>query len=41
MIHIEDRGYAHPDVLVATDWVAAHLNDPSIRLIESNEDTLL
>lgn len=41
MIRIEDRGYAHPEVLVATDWVAAHLNDPSIRLIESNEDTLL
>jgi thiosulfate/3-mercaptopyruvate sulfurtransferase len=28
-------------VLVSTDWVEAHLNDPSIRLIESNEDTLL
>ncbi len=34
-------GYAHPDVLVTTDWVAAHLHDSSIRLIESNEDTLL
>jgi thiosulfate/3-mercaptopyruvate sulfurtransferase len=41
MSNIEDRGYAHPDVLVSTDWVAKHLNDPSIRLIESNEDTLL
>jgi thiosulfate/3-mercaptopyruvate sulfurtransferase len=28
-------------VLVSTEWVAAHLNDPSIRLVESNEDTLL
>jgi thiosulfate/3-mercaptopyruvate sulfurtransferase len=38
---IESRGYAHPEVLVSTDWVEQHLNDPSVRLIESNEDTLL
>ena len=41
MSNIETRGYAHPEVLVSTDWVAAHLNEPSIRIIESNEDTLL
>ena len=41
MSNIEDRGYVHPGVLVSTDWVASHLNDPSIRIIESNEDTLL
>jgi thiosulfate/3-mercaptopyruvate sulfurtransferase len=40
-IDILQRGYAHPDTLVSTDWVAAHLNDPAIRIIESNEDTLL
>jgi thiosulfate/3-mercaptopyruvate sulfurtransferase len=38
---IEDRGYAHPEVLVSTDWVAEHLHDSNLRLIESNEDTLL
>jgi thiosulfate/3-mercaptopyruvate sulfurtransferase len=38
---IADRGYANPDTLVSTDWVAEHLNDPNVRLIESNEDTLL
>ena len=38
---IESRGYAHPEVLVSTDWVAAHLKDPSVRLIESDEDLLL
>ena len=38
---IDQRGYAHPEVLVSTEWVADHLNDPNIRLIESNEDTLL
>ncbi len=38
---IEARGYAHPEVLVSTDWVAEHLKDPRVRLIESNEDLLL
>ena len=38
---IEQRGYAHPEVLVSTDWVAEHLGDPQVRLIESNEDLLL
>jgi thiosulfate/3-mercaptopyruvate sulfurtransferase len=33
--------YANPDVLVSTDWVAEHLNDPNIRIVESNEDILL
>src|SRR5580765_1640957 len=41
MAPIEERGYAHPDVLVSTDWVEQHLSDPKVRLIESNEDTLL
>ena len=38
---IADRGYAHPEVLVSTEWVAEHLKDPKVRLIESNEDILL
>ena len=38
---IDTRGYAHPEVLVSTAWVAEHLNDPGVRLIESNEDLLL
>jgi thiosulfate/3-mercaptopyruvate sulfurtransferase len=38
---IEERGYTHPEVLVSTDWVAEHLKDPKVRLIESNEDVLL
>jgi thiosulfate/3-mercaptopyruvate sulfurtransferase len=41
VVPIEQRGYAHPEVLVSTDWAAAHLNDPKVRLIESNEDILL
>ncbi|MBW7846350.1 MAG: sulfurtransferase, partial [Bacteroidia bacterium] len=33
--------YAHPEALVSTEWVAAHLSDPGVRLVESNEDVLL
>ena len=38
---ISERGYAHPDKLVSTDWVAEHLNDSNVRIVESNEDPLL
>ena len=33
--------YAHPEVLVSTQWVEDHLNDSDIRIVESNEDILL
>ncbi len=35
------EGYANADVLVETDWVAQHLNDPKVRIVESDEDVLL
>jgi thiosulfate/3-mercaptopyruvate sulfurtransferase len=35
------EAYAHPDVLVDTAWVADHLNDPNVRLVEADEDVLL
>ncbi|HLM69602.1 MAG TPA: sulfurtransferase [Longimicrobium sp.] len=38
---IEQRGYAHPDALVSTQWVAEHLQDPAVRIVESDEDVLL
>jgi thiosulfate/3-mercaptopyruvate sulfurtransferase len=41
MSEIESRGYVRPEVLVSTEWVANHLNDPGIRIVESNEDPLL
>ena len=31
--------YAHPEVLVSTQWVVDHLNDPKIRLVEVDVDT--
>ena len=41
MTDIANRGYANADVLVSTEWVAQHLDDPQIRIVESDEDTLL
>jgi thiosulfate/3-mercaptopyruvate sulfurtransferase len=38
---IAAKGYAHPEALVSTHWVAERLGDPSLRLLESNEDVLL
>jgi thiosulfate/3-mercaptopyruvate sulfurtransferase len=35
------KGYAHPERLVSTEWLAAHLDHPSLRLLECNEDVLL
>jgi thiosulfate/3-mercaptopyruvate sulfurtransferase len=35
------NGYTHPEVLVDTQWVADHLNDADVRLIEADEDVLL
>src|SRR5215471_18417213 len=34
-------GYVHPEVLVETSWVGEHLTDPTIRIIEADEDVLL
>ncbi len=31
--------YAHPEVLVTTEWVAQHKNDPNVRLLEVDVDT--
>jgi thiosulfate/3-mercaptopyruvate sulfurtransferase len=30
--------YAHPEVLVSTDWLAGHLQDPDIRILEVDWD---
>ena len=38
---IERKGYARPDALVSTDWLAANLDNPSLRILESDEDVLL
>ncbi len=33
--------YAFPDVLVTTEWVAEHQQDPNVRIVESDEDPLV
>ncbi len=33
--------YAHPEALVSTGWLARRLDDPDLRIVESNEDLLL
>jgi len=29
-----DGGYAHPEMLVDTDWLAQHLDDPTVRIVD-------
>ena len=39
---IREKGYAHPEKLVSTQWVADHLSDTeNVRIVESDEDVLL
>jgi thiosulfate/3-mercaptopyruvate sulfurtransferase len=38
---IAAKEYAHPEALVSTDWLAQHLQDPKVRVLESDEDVLL
>ena len=34
-----EQGYANPAALVSTQWVADHLNDSNVRLLEVDVDT--
>jgi thiosulfate/3-mercaptopyruvate sulfurtransferase len=36
---IAQAGYAHPEVLVDTQWVADHLNDSNVKIVEVDVDT--
>ncbi len=38
---IDVKRYARPEALVSTAWLAAHLDDPGLRILESDEDVLL
>ena len=33
--------FAHPEILVSADWVQQHLNDPKVRIVETDEDPAL
>src|SRR5690242_15994659 len=34
MLAFVAASYAHPELLVETDWVAAHASDPAIRIVD-------
>lgn len=36
MTAASDRGYARPEALVSTDWLAAHLGAPDIRVVDGS-----
>jgi len=36
---LKGTDYAHPEVLVDTQWVADHLNDPKVKIVEVDVDT--
>jgi thiosulfate/3-mercaptopyruvate sulfurtransferase len=38
---VKFREYAHPEMIVSTEWVAEHLDDPGLVVAESDEDVLL
>lgn len=38
---VAEKGYVHTDFVVDTQWVADNLNNPNVRIVESNEDPLL
>jgi thiosulfate/3-mercaptopyruvate sulfurtransferase len=31
--------YAHPEILVSAAWVAEHLSDPKVRIVEVDVDS--
>ena len=36
---MNNGNYARPDTIVSTEWVADHLNDPKVRIVEVDVDT--
>ena len=35
---IRERGYPHPELLADTDWVASHLSDATVRIVDARAD---
>lgn len=35
------KSYAHPEAVVDIEWVTQHLDDSTVKIVESNEDVLL
>jgi thiosulfate/3-mercaptopyruvate sulfurtransferase len=41
LAEVRGKGYARPEFLVTTEWAERNLNNPSVRIVESNEDPLV
>ena len=37
-ISVRERGYPHPELLAGTDWLAGHLSDPTVRVVDARSD---
>ena len=37
-IPIRERGYAHPELLAETDWLAGSLSDPTVLVVDARSD---
>ena len=37
-IPIHERGYAHPELLAETQWLASRVSDPTVRVVDSRSD---
>ena len=35
IIPVHQRGYANPQLLAETDWLAKHLDDPTVRIVDA------
>lgn len=35
---VAERGYARPELLAETDWLAEHLSDPAVRVVDARTD---
>jgi thiosulfate/3-mercaptopyruvate sulfurtransferase len=35
---VAERGYARPELLAETDWLAEHIDDPTIRVVDARTD---
>ena len=36
-LSVQGRGYAHPELLAETDWLADRLADPKLRMIDARQ----
>ena len=37
-LSVAERGYPHPELLTDTEWLAAHLSDPTLRIVDARTD---